>query len=104
VSKVCCAGLVTLLGLTLLSGIAIAATKAPSVTITLSPSLSSPQMLDTSVRWTATVQGGPPSDTYDYQLSAALQGQSQIMRDFDLANQWSYRTYRQRDLYTPTLP
>ena len=73
-----CASLLTLLGLGLLPGVATAATKAPSVTIMLSPSLSSPQMLGTSILWTATVQGGPPGDTYDYQFSAALQGQNQI--------------------------
>ncbi|HZL67201.1 MAG TPA: aryl-sulfate sulfotransferase, partial [Candidatus Limnocylindrales bacterium] len=102
-SRVLTAGLVTLLGLSLLPGVATAATKAPSVTITLSPSLSSPQMLGTSILWTATVQGGPPGDTYDYQFSAALQGQNQIVRDFGSRNTFTWVPYTVEGTYVVTV-
>lgn len=102
-SRVLTAGLVTLLGLSLLLGVAAAATKAPSVTITLSPSLQSPQMLGTSILWTATVSGGPPSDTYDYQFSAALQGQNQIVRDFDTPNTFTWVPWAVEGTYVVTV-
>jgi hypothetical protein len=79
-----------LLGLTLLPAFAAAATRPPSVTITLSPSVPSPELLGTSVLWTATVNGGAQGHTYDYQFSAALQGQNQIVRDFDLPNSFTW--------------
>src|SRR5262249_20370277 len=50
------------------------------------PSVPSPELLGTSITWTATVSGGPPNHTYDYQFSAALQGQNQIARDFNTPN------------------
>jgi arylsulfate sulfotransferase len=103
VSRVLTASLVTLLGLSLLLGVAGATTKAPSVTITLSPSLQSPQMLGTSILWTATVSGGPPGDTYDYQFGAAPQGQSQIVRDFDTPNTFTWVPYAVEGNYTVTV-
>ena len=102
-SRVLTAGLVTLLGLSLLLGVAAAATKAPSVTITLNPSLSSPQMLGTSILWTATVSGGPPGDTYDYQFSAALQGQNQIVRDFNTPNTFTWVPHTVEGTYVVTV-
>ncbi len=102
-SKVFCVGILTLLGLSLLSGVATAATKAPSVTIMLNPSLHSPQMLGTSILWTATVQGGPPGDTYDYQFSAALQGQNQIVRDFNTRNTFTWVPYMVEGTYVVTV-
>lgn len=102
-SRVLTAGLVTLLGLSLLLGVAAAATKAPSVTITLSPSLQSPQMLGTSILWTATVSGGPPGDTYDYQFSAALQGQNQIVRDFNTPKTFTWVPYAVEGTYVVTV-
>lgn len=60
-------------------------------------------MLDTSILWTATVQGGPPGDTYDYQFSAALQGQSQIVRDFDLANSFTWVPHTVEGTYSVTV-
>src|ERR1700743_3755079 len=77
----------TIVGFSLLSAaLAVAATKSPTVSITLTPSVPSPAMLGTHITWTATVTGGPPGDAYDYQFSAAPQGQNQIVRDFDLPN------------------
>jgi arylsulfate sulfotransferase len=103
VSKVFRVSLLTLLGLSLLTGFAMAATKAPSVTITLNPSLPSPQLLGTSILWTATVQGGPPGDTYDYQFSAALQGQNQIVRDFNTPNTFTWVPYMVEGTYVVTV-
>src|SRR5271157_5558601 len=72
--------------LSLLSCAAVAretAARGPAgVSITLNPSLQSPQMLGTSIVWTATVQNAPPGHTYDYQFSLTFQGQNQIVRDF----------------------
>ncbi len=102
-SKVLTAGLLTLLGLSLLLGVAAAATKAPSVTITLSPSVQSPQMLGTSILWTATVSGGPPGDTYDYQFSAALQGQNQVVRDFNTPNTFTWVPHTVEGTYVVTV-
>src|SRR5271166_900934 len=70
----------------LLSADAGAAPRPSNPTITLSPSLPSSERLNTSITWTANIQGGQQGHTYDYQFSAALQGQSQIVRDFDLPN------------------
>ena len=76
--------------LSLLTVAAVAATRPPAVSITLSPSLPSPELLGTSILWTATVNGGAQGHTYDYQFSAALQGQNQIVRDFDLPNTFTW--------------
>ncbi len=78
--------LVIMVAIGLLTGIAEAAPRPSNPTITLSPSLPSPELLNTSITWTANLQGGQQGHTYDYQFSAALQGQNQIVRDFDLPN------------------
>ncbi|HME32913.1 MAG TPA: aryl-sulfate sulfotransferase [Terriglobales bacterium] len=83
-------GVVTLFVLSLTSGVALAAVKPANVSITLSPSLPSPQQLGASITWTATVNNAPPGHTYDYQFSAALQGSNQIVRDFDLPNSFTW--------------
>ena len=82
--------LLLLFGLGLLPAMAVTAPQHPSVTITLNPSLPSPELLGTSVLWTATVNGGNPNDTYDFQFSVALQGQRQIVRDFNLPNTFTW--------------
>ena len=76
---------VILFGLFALQGTALA-----SVTIVLAPSVRGPVLLGTSITWTATVQGGIQGHTYDYQFSAALQGQNQIVRDFNLPNHFTW--------------
>jgi hypothetical protein len=75
----------TLFVLSMMSGVAFA-----DVSITLNPSLQSPQQLGASILWTATVNNAPPGHTYDYQFSAALQGSNQIVRDFDLPNTFTW--------------
>src|ERR1035441_2601406 len=56
-------------------------------------------MLGTSILWTASVSGGPPGDTYDYQFSAALQGQNQIVRDFNTPNTFTWVPYTVEGTY-----
>jgi len=84
----------------LASGASAAVT--PSVTITLSPSVPSPELLGTSILWTATVQG-EPGHTYDYQFSAALQGQNQVVRDFDLPNSFTWVPWTVEGTYIVTV-
>ena len=68
-SRIFCVHVLVLLMLSLLCGAAFAegrpAAKSPSVTITLNPNLPSPQMLGTSIKWTATVQNPPQGEVYD---------------------------------------
>lgn len=57
--------------------------KAPSVTLT--PSVASPQMVGTPMIWGATVQNAVAGHTYGYQFIVTYNGQSQIVRDFSPA-------------------
>lgn len=82
---------------------AAAAVRGPSVSITLNPSVQSPAALGTPITWTATVSGGPPGDTFDYQFSAAPQGQNQIVRDFDLPNSFVWVPWQVEGTYTVTV-
>src|SRR6185437_16819769 len=75
--------LLALVATTLFVSVATAS-NTPSVSITLNPSVPSPELVGTSITWTATLSGGQQGHTYDYQFSAALQGQNQIVRDFNL--------------------
>ena len=77
--------------------------ETPDTTITLNPSVQSPQMLGTSITWTATVQNGPPGHTYDYQFAAALQGQNQIVRDFGLNNSFIWVPHTVEGNYVVTV-
>src|ERR1035438_606074 len=79
------------------------AKKPDDVTITLNPSLPSPELLGTSILWTATLQGGQQGHTYDYQFSAALQGQSQIVRDFNLPNYFTWVPWTVEGTYVVTV-
>ena len=92
---------------TFVPGAAIAAEtvakKPADVTITLNPSLPSPELLGTSILWTATLQGGQQGHTYDYQFSAALQGQSQIVRDFNLPNHFTWVPWTVEGTYVVTV-
>ena len=56
------------------------AASPPSVTLT--PSVTSPQKLGTPVTWTATVQNAAAGHTYGYQFSVTYSGQTQIVSDF----------------------
>src|SRR5208337_265309 len=72
----------------------------PAVSITLNPSLQSPQMLGTSILWTASVQNAPPGHTYDYQFSVTLPPQNQIVRDFAFASSFTWVPYIVEGNYT----
>ena len=54
--------------------------RAQAASVTLTPSVASPQMLGTPVTWTATVQSAPSGHTYDYQLAVTFNGQAQIVK------------------------
>ena len=103
-SRAFCIGIVVLLGLSLLCGAALAegriAAKSPSVTIILNPSVPSPSMLGTPILWTATVQNAPPGELYDYQFSVALQGQNQIVRDFNTPSSFTWVPFAVEGTYT----
>ena len=91
--KAATVAVIAVLGL-LLTGVAQA-----DVTIALNPSLPSPELLGTHITWTATVQGGIQGHTYDYQFSAALQGQNQIVRDFNLPNSFVWVPWQVEGTY-----
>jgi arylsulfate sulfotransferase len=95
--------LLALLALTLFVGAAAAATRSSNVTVTLNPSVPSPELLGTRVTWTASIQGGQQGHTYDFQFSAALQGQNQIVRDFDLPNSFVWVPWTVEGTYTVTV-
>ncbi len=103
VSKIVCGCISLVLGLSLLSGAAAAATRPPTVSITLSPSTPSPAPLNTNITWTATIMGGQQGHTYDYQFSAALQGQQQIVRDFQLPNTFVWVPWTVEGTYVVTV-
>jgi arylsulfate sulfotransferase len=100
-SKAFSVGVVALFALCLMSGVAFANATAPAgpLSITLSPSLQSPQQLGANIVWTATVNNAPPGHIYDYQFSAALQGTSQVVRDFDLPNAFTWVPYTVEGTY-----
>jgi hypothetical protein len=73
--------------------------KPDSVTITLTPSVDSPQFVGTSILWYATVQG-PPGHLYDYRFSVVSPNQVvQIVRDFQLDNSFVWVPYTVEGTY-----
>lgn len=92
-----------LLVVTSLAGIAGATTVRPSVTVTLNPSLPSPELVGTSITWTATLSGGQQGHTYQYQFSAAKQGQTQIVRDFNLPSSFVWVPWQVEGTYIVTV-
>ncbi len=89
-----------LLSLGLLPAVMVAASRPPAVTITLTPSLPSPELLGSRITLFAAVHGGTQGDTYDYQFSAAPQGQTQVVRDFDLPNSFVWVPWQAEGTYT----
>ena len=63
-------------------GLPFAGRAANPPSVTLTPSVASPQMLGTPVTWTAAVQNASAGHTYDYQFSVTYNGQAQIVSDF----------------------
>jgi arylsulfate sulfotransferase len=63
-------------------GLPMAGRAATPASVTLKPSVTSPQKLGTPVTWTATVQNASSGHTYGYQFSVTYNGQTQILSDF----------------------
>jgi len=74
------------------------ATNPPSVTLT--PSVSSPQMLGTSVTWTAAVLNAPTGHTYGYQFSVTYNGQAQLLSDFSPTPTFTWVPHTVEGAYT----
>jgi hypothetical protein len=68
-------------------------------TVTLAPGVTSPQMLGTSVTWTATVQNPVSGHTYGYRFSATYNGISQIVQDYSPANTFTWTPYTVEGAY-----
>lgn len=98
--RVCLSSLLTLL---VFASVAAASARTPNVSISLNPSVPSPELLGTSITWTATISGGQQGHTYDYQFSAAPQGQTQIVRDFDLPNSFVWVPWQKEGQYVVTV-
>ena len=76
------------LGLTVLAFVVLVGlpSAARATSVTLMPSVASPQKLGTPVTWTATVQSPVSGHTYDYQFSFTFNGQKQVVSDFSPTN------------------
>src|SRR4051794_28222319 len=85
------------------TGLASASTRVPAVTITLKPSVDSPQFLGTTIIWTATVLGGQQGRAYDYQFAISRQGQNQISRDFSPRRIFIWAPYQVEGTYQVTV-
>ncbi len=92
-----------LIAVTLFGTAAMAATRTPSVTVQLFPNVPSPELLGSSISWTASVSGGPQGHIFDYQFSAALQGQNQVVRDFDLPSSFTWVPWQVEGTYVVTV-
>ena len=76
---------------------------AGAVTITLTPSVQSPQFLGTSIGWIAFVHNGFPGHAYDYQFALSRNGQTQIIKDFNLNNTLTWVPYTVEGTYQVTV-
>ena len=72
---------------------------ARAQTVTLTPSVASPQKLGTPVTWTAAVQSAPAGHTYDYQFAVTFNGQAQIVRDFNPTATFAWVPYTVEGAY-----
>jgi arylsulfate sulfotransferase len=100
VVRTCRFALAILFLVSLLTAWSSATAKAPgSVTITLTPSIESPQFLGTSIFWSATVQNGQKGHTYDYQFAVSLQNQLQVVKDFRPQNYFTWVPYTVEGTY-----
>lgn len=97
------AGLWALIVVTMIGTAAVAATRTPNVTVSLIPSVPSPELLGSSITWTAAVTGGQQGHVFDFQFSAALQGQSQVVRDFDLPPSFLWTPWQVEGTYVVTV-
>ena len=81
-------------------GLPLAARAVTPPSVTLTPSVASPQMLGTPVTWTAKVLNAVAGHTYDYQFSVTLNGQTQIVSDFALPNNFTWVPHTVEGAYT----
>src|SRR5271163_1973252 len=73
--------------------------QARAVSVTLTPSVASPQKLGTPVTWTATVQSPPSGHTYGYRFSVTYNGLTQIVADFSPTNTFTWVPYTVEGAY-----
>ncbi len=71
---------------------------APSVTLT--PSVASPQMLGIPVTWKATVLNPPATHSYSYQFSVTYNGQTQLVQDFSPTATFTWVPHTVEGAYT----
>jgi arylsulfate sulfotransferase len=90
---------VSLLLLTVFTAGSFAATKPEGVSITLAPSVDSPQFLGASINWTATVHSPFLGHKYDYQFAITFNNQYQIVRDFNDPNSFTWVPYNVEGTY-----
>jgi len=85
--------------LTAFTASSFAATGSAGVSITLSPSVSSPQYLGTSINWTAAVHSPFLGHTYDYQWAITFNNQYQIVKDFNDSNTYTWAPFTVEGTY-----
>ena len=71
-----------------------------SATVSLVPSVQSPQMLGTSVTWTATIQNSKQGHLYDYQFTVTFQNAAQIVRDSSPTSSFTWAPHTVEGNYT----
>ena len=81
-------------------GLPLAGRAATPPSVTLTPSVASPQMLGTPVTWTATVHNPPATHAYSYQFSVTHNGQTQIVSDFTTPNSFIWVPHTVEGAYT----
>lgn len=86
--------------MSMLTAVGLAAPRVPGVTITLTSGVQSPQFLGAGVLWYATVQNGQQGHIYDYQYTVTLNGQSQIVRDYQNDNSFVWSPWKVEGTYT----
>ena len=87
----------------LFAGLSSASTKVPAVTITLTPTVQSPQFVGTSIGWSAAIHNGQQGHIYDYQFAVTLDGQTQVVKDFRTQNSFSWVPSQVEGNYTVTV-
>jgi len=79
-------GMLRKVGLTLLACVVTAGlpaqSRAQTPSVTLTPSVASPQKLGTPVTWTAALHNAPSGHTYGYQFTVTFDSAAQIVQDF----------------------
>ncbi len=91
----------TMLGFSLLfAAVAVAATKSPSVSITLTPSVPSPAMLGTHHHLDRDRYGRAAGRCFRLPVQRSAAGPNQIVRDFDLPNSFVWAPWQVEGNYS----